>query len=353
MRIAAWPAFENREVNPYNWLLYTALKANQGVEVIEARLLLKKPRRVDILHLHWPESPLNRDVLGFLKGTAFLIYLVFLTKLWGGKVVWTVHNTRPHEGRMPRVFQRALYKFLGWVVDGVIFLSNASRKRAFSEDHMRYVLHKPSAIIPHGHYRDVYPPLLAKSEARNRLGLQGAKAVVLFLGQIRPYKGVDQLLRVFRNLEGEDIRLVVAGRPSSPGDAARLEELRQEDNRITLILRFLPADEVSLFLSAADILVLPYTDITNSGSALLGLSFGVPVLAPRLGSLVELGEWIPELVCLYDPPLSEASLRDALDRFIGCNVSEEVMQRVALLFDWASIAAKTLEFMNSLLGKKE
>src|SRR3546814_12732881 len=75
---------------------------------------------------------------------------------------------------------------------------------------------KPCHIVPHPHYRGAYPNSVTKADARADLGLEPDARVVLFLGQLRPYKNVPALLRAFRRLPDEKLRLVIAGLPANP-----------------------------------------------------------------------------------------------------------------------------------------
>jgi len=129
--------------------------------------------------------------------------------------------------------------------------------------------------------------------ARRLLGLPEQRRVALFLGLIRPYKGVELLLEAFSRVrDRESWFLFVAGEPwSGLGDRLqrKLRELDVEES-VRLDLRWIPEPEVPTMLAAADVLVLPYRSGSQSAVAPIALASGVPVLASAVGGLPEVVE---------------------------------------------------------------
>ncbi len=127
-------------------------------------------------------------------------------------------------------------------------------------------------------------------DARAELGLPPNRRIALFLGLIRPYKGVDVLLDAMALLsEDEDWFLVVAGEPWG-GLRASLEAQASSlglRNRVCLDLKWVPEGDVPRLLAAADILVLPYRAGSQSAVAPLALGAGVPVLSTAVGGVPE------------------------------------------------------------------
>src|SRR5205085_5399609 len=120
-----------------------------------------------------------------------------------------------------------------------------------------------------------------------------------------------------------------------------IESAAQGDARIRLELREIGDDELQLFLNAADLVVLPYERVLNSGSALLALSFGRPVLVPRTGPMADLQAALGDgAVRLYSPPLSSDQLRDALAT--AAPDPAAVVDRLRMQQDWAAIADRTI-----------
>ena len=95
---------------------------------------------------------------------------------------------------------------------------------------------------------------------------------MLHFGLLRPYKNVPLLIERFRQLAGDDHRLLIAGRPYDAAIRRGVERAAAGDARIALRLSWVPPDEVAQLFAACDLVVLPYRRILNSGAALLALS---------------------------------------------------------------------------------
>jgi len=300
------------KVNPYIGLFRDGLAA-AGAQVEESRALapgqLSGSARPDVVHLHWLEGlnlpqPVRmrgarrllnaRAVYEVRRGVrlARLLRQLLAFQAGGGCVATTVHNLDPHEGGglADRWALAALLRR-----GQVVHVHDASTA---AEIERRFGRRTGVAVIPHGHYLAAYPNEVGREAARDRLGLPPDAFVYACLGLLRPYKGLEELLPAFRQLEGEKLRLLVAGRPKSVSYAERLAALAEGDARIRLDPRFVPVDEVQHYLNAADIAVLPYRQITTSGAALLAFSFGLPVIAPAIGAFPNLVA--PERGILYE-----------------------------------------------------
>jgi len=309
LRVLGVPAYRNRTTNPYNALLSQAV-ARAGAVVEEARVRALLGRH-DIVHIHWPEHLFSARsrVRAWAQAVTFVVILSWLR--WRrARVVWTVHNLAAHHARHPRLEAR-MWRWFVRRVDGYIALSRSGREAVVAR--WPVLAPRPGFVIPHGHYRPVYPDTIDRAEARSRLELPPNARVTTFVGAIQPYKNLPALIAAFRGVPGESWRLVVAGRPQ---DRAHREEIvagAGTDPRIRLDFGFVPDDEVQVYLRAADLVVLPYRDILNSGSAILALSFGVPVLVPSAGAMADLREVAgAEWVRTYEGDLTPAVLEAAM-----------------------------------------
>jgi glycosyltransferase involved in cell wall biosynthesis len=146
-------------------------------------------------------------------------------------------------------------------------------------------------VIPFGINNAVPNTRLTPAEARQRLAIQDGKRTILFFGNIAPYKGLEYLIAAFRQVlaRRDDYCLIVAGRPKNCERywTGILETIRADVQKGRLLLRadFIPDEEAEVYFKAADVLVLPYRYIYQSGVLFLGYSFGLPVLAADVGSL--------------------------------------------------------------------
>ena len=191
---------------------------------------------------------------------------------------------------------------------------------------------------------------LARS-ARARLGVPSDRPVIASVGLIRAYKNIPHLIRMFRALE-IDATLLIAGKVSPPSLEDEIRAAAGGDERIVLDLRFMPDQDLPIVLEASDLIVLPYTRIQNSGSAILAASADRPVLVPALGAMKELREQLGrEWVRTFDGELSEDDLAEA----IAWATRPGRPERADLSsLDWDAIAERTLaayqEFRRSSRG---
>lgn len=296
MKILASPAFSNKTVNPYNWLLYKEIQ-RLGHEVCEgACVSFGDLWSIDVWHVHWPEGALgDKNRMMAVRGVGLMLAKALVCKLLRIRIVWTAHNLRPHERNWP-VLEKAFYSIFPRLVDGLVFLSESTRRDGLAR--LPFVPPGKTWVIPHGHYKDVYRCDVSREKAKVILDIPVAGRLFLFFGMIRPYKNVPCLLRAFAETSCNDATLAIVGGVSGHGElAAEIEGLANKDKRVRTDLRFLDPDELACWITASDVVVLPYSDIANSGSALLALSLARPVLAPNKGSMPELqrvvgDEWI-------------------------------------------------------------
>jgi glycosyltransferase involved in cell wall biosynthesis len=143
--------------------------------------------------------------------------------------------------------------------------------------------------VPHPSYAGVYADHVSPAEARHRLGLASDAVVYLVIGGIRAYKGLPELLDAWTALPTDGRRrLVIAGAPIDEPGIPELLSRAADLPDVLVDARKLPADEIQVFLRAADVAVLPYRRALNSGALMLALTFGVPVVVPRGSGLAEI-----------------------------------------------------------------
>lgn len=310
LRVVAWPAEKNRGEQPYNALLTQSLRdAGVTVEEFTARGALSRP---DVWHMHWPDGVLNdRNRLRAARHVLGLLALMQCARMRGTSIVWTVHNLATHDRLYPAM-ERLLWRILPRRVDGFISLSEAGRAAALRR--FPALRRARGFVVPLGHFRGVYPDTVSRTDARMALRLPPDASVVAFVGQVRPYKGVEDLIRRFRELPGDALRLVVAGKPITDRVARDVHLASDRDARIQLRLEFVADADIQLILRAADLIVLPFVEILNSASAMLALSFDRPILVPAAGALEELrdtvgGGWVRT----YSGRLTGAHLLEAVE----------------------------------------
>lgn len=246
--------------NPYLVMLRDAVDAVPGVTVRTFSWRAALTRRADVFHVHWPEILVSgRSPAKALVRQALTVLLVAKLAATRTPIVRTEHNLALPEGISRR--ERALLRWIERRTALWIRLNDDTPARQGV----------PSVTIPHGHYVDWYA-------AGPRPDRQSGRAA--FVGFVRRYKGVEGLLRTFREVPGDDRRLHVAGAPSTPELASRLEDLAAADDRVSLDLRFLDDDDLVDAVRRSELVVLPYREMHNSGGVLTALSLARPVLVP-------------------------------------------------------------------------
>ena len=268
--VGSWPG-RDFKWNSFIGSFGAALEA-AGCEVVDVHDPRKLTKPIDVLHIHWPEQ-----MFWGARGVARLIYRTFgtlraLARLQrsGVKLVWMVHNLQPHDrsgARGPLWF--VLSRRLAAMVDGFMTLSPATVpvvRAAFPA-----LAGKPYAQAWHPAYEVAHGPAARESRPATAYA---------FLGQVRPYKGVAELIRVFSADPNPARSLVIGGEAAPPEFKALVESLAAADPRITLRLERLGDDEMAERAAAADVIVLPFRDYLHSGSMIYALSTGKPVITP-------------------------------------------------------------------------
>lgn len=331
----AWPA--SAPANPYTQLLYAAVR-ELGVEVEEFAPERLARGAYDVWHLHWPDGLLSKP--GPATATAKVATLGAMLELAGARGirrVWTVHNLRAHDQLHPRL-ERRFWPMLTRRLDGYISLSDTVRDQAI--ERFPALRKLPGFVIPIGNLRGAYPARLTRSQARTSLGIAENALVLVHLGQIRRYKNVPRLVAAFSALEDPTAVLLIAGKPHPAAVADEVRDAARHDPRIRASLEFVPDADVHIYLRAADLAVLPYSDIANSASALLSVSYDCPTLAPRKGALPELQRVVGESwLRLYEGELATSTIADALDWAGSPREGSPPLEQL----DWADLARRTVD----------
>ncbi|NDY95301.1 glycosyltransferase [Wenzhouxiangella limi] len=269
--------------NRYQDLLYwgcrrPGIQVEPAADLAALETLVPQAGCANIVHLYWLNAAFNDPGLSFEQAAEHFLRVVRGLKDRGFAVYWTVHNRLNHDCTQPQAEAR-LRAELAEVVDRV-YLHHPLL--AYQLDWL------PDKVRPwlceHGPYVNAFTGGIDRTLARQRLGLAADERVLLWFGQIRPYKGLEDWLPVIleRLAEYGKARLVVAGRISSPEVRDLLE--RYPDQTL-FINRFVPNFELQHLACAADFGLLTYRAILTSGAMFHLYGMGLPVIAPDKGSL--------------------------------------------------------------------
>ena len=285
MPITVYPLPPQLTYSPYLDALYAACDPQEFIidrrsprRSVLTMLFRAHPR---ILHLHFFDAIIQRPskFVTWLRMVAWIMLLMLLR--WRGvKIVWTAHNIEPHECYHPNLAQRTIHHLLKQC--HAVTVHHHATKRALLE---LYGERAPITVIPHGHAVRPFGQLPSRHTARQQLGFDTDTPVFLYLGLIRRYKGIEQLIDAMELLP--HVHMVVAGHPS---DRVYLSELHQMTARrinVTLRPRFLPDQEAAQYLAACNALILPYRQITTSGMLVAAQSAGITCIVPNLPPLLE------------------------------------------------------------------
>lgn len=341
--VDAWPARSNAAHNPFQSLLSDALE-KEGWIVREFSPLRAIFRRSSIWHWHWPDGQFSHGGRSTAWVRLFILILLLLkARLFRTQVIWTAHNLQGHETKHRRVEDR-FWPLFYRSISGIHFISEASRGAALQK--FPTLGNKPYVVTPHGHYKEVFGLPMSKDAARAVLRIDPNTPTVIFCGKIRAYKGVLDLIEAFKNIQDFAVNLVIAG-AASPDEERRVRAAVSGDSRIQLIFKLLSDKEVSTVVSAADLVVLPYKRVTNSGSALLALSLNRPILASNKGSIPELAQRVGQgWVTTYEV-LTAQSITDCLSSAAARSNGAVDLD----FFDWRHIGGQVSALYEKVTGR--
>lgn len=288
-------------------------------------ILITKPR---IFHILW-----NNRFEYFDRTILSAVY-----KLRGHKLVLTAHNiNKARRDGNDTFLNRVTLRLQYWLADHIF----VHTERMAAELQQNFgVPDAKVTTIPFGLNETNPQTDLSRAEARRRVGVDEENHVLLFFGQIAPYKGLEYLVEVVPVLSQSYplVRIVIAGKVKKGADdywlsiQDRIAQLRIERYFVNHI-RFIPNEDVERYFKAADALVLPYVDIFQSGLPFLAYSFGLPVIATDVGALaeeIEIGE--TGFIC---QSRDSASLTAAVFQFLESALFRELETRRPRIISWA------------------
>ena len=329
-----------------------ALKKGSNLLAYYVRLIAyARKARPKIFHILW-----NNRIEWFDRTLLMLYY-----RMLGKKIVLTAHNVNKarrdgRDSRRNRLTLRIQYHLAHHT-----FVHTGKMKEELVKDFG--VRGNAVTVIPYGINNALQPTKLKAAEAKHRLGVSSFEKTILFFGNMRPSKGLDDLLAAFEELQKKDprYRLIVAGRAVKNRDddwRRTRRTLRRLDERGCVILRneFIPDEDVPMYFAAADVLALPYTEIFQSGVLFLGYSFGLPVVATDVGELKEdIVEGRTGFLCR---PRDAESLACTIEKYFASDLFRELESRRPEIREytrsrhsWSEVAGVTHAVYSELAGK--
>ena len=304
-----------------------------------------------IFHILW-----NSKIQLFDRTLLMLYYRVM-----GKKIALTAHNVNQarrdgNDSALNRLTLKLQYRLTDH-----IFVHTQKMKNELVEDFG--VCDRGVTVIRHP-INDAFPNTdLTPAEAKRRLGLRSNEKAILCFGRIKPYKGIEYLLEAFRKLaeRDADYRLIIAGEveKENEGYLNRIKQMISseiERGQTILKAQFIPDEEMEHYLKAADVLVLPYKEIFQSGVLFLSYTFGLPVVATDVGSFrEEIVEGSTGFLCKPGDPEDMASAIEtyfASDLYKNLNVRrQEIVDYANANHSWHAVAELTCKAYAKMLGR--
>ena len=288
-------------INPFNWF-FTALK-------------IRKEKPDLIIYKYW---------IPFFAPCFFTIS--FFVKLFSQtKVLFICDNVIPHEKRFGD-------KFLTKLVFSTVNYFIVQSKTVENDLKLLNKKNKPYKLSPHPLY-NIFGEKVEKQEAINilinefKLNIQKEK-IILFFGFIRKYKGLIYLLDAMPDiLKENNVKLIIAGEfyDDEKPYKEKIKELNLENN-VILLSDFMPDEKVKYFFSACDVLVLPYTDATQSGIVQIAYYYDKPVIVTDVGGLSEVV--IDNKTGIVIKPQSSNEITIAINKFYKENLEEKFSDNI-------------------------
>lgn len=302
-------------------------------------------QKAEVVHQQWASDVDTEPVLWEAMRRRFQTYI---------PLVYTAHNVWPHEAS-PRTEEQ--YKALYTHPDRIVVHGKTLQRQIITE---AAVPERKVSVIPLGNYHHLAAaaPAVPAAEARTCLGLPANAKVILFLGYIRFYKGLDVLLLAFERLlcrTGGPYRLLVVGSLSDAdwdhslyGGLCRSLKIA---DAVQVQQTYVPTEDFGLYFAAADAVCCPYRDGSQSAALQLAYSYRKPVVATTVGSLPE--SVVEGQTGLLVRPEEPDELADALETILSdperCRqMGEYAYQWAAEELSWDKIAQRTLRLYHEL-----
>jgi glycosyltransferase involved in cell wall biosynthesis len=303
--------------------------------------------RPGIFHILW------NNKFDLFDRTVLMAYY----RLLGKKIVFTAHNVNAGSRDANDSFMNRLTLKIQYRLSEHIFVHTQIMKQELIS---RFGVPPDRAtVIPFGINNTVPNTRLTPADARRRLGIGPDDRAVLFFGNIAPYKGLEYLVAAFIELEKKSPghRLIIAGRIKECDEYwNRIHETISSSglsDRVIQRIEYIPDEDTELYFKAADVLLLPYTHIFQSGVLFLGYSFGLPTIAADVGSLKdEIVEGTTGFVC---PPMNPAALLNAIRYYFSSdlyrnldNHRKKIMEYANQRYSWSNVAMTTTRIYSNL-----
>lgn len=286
------------------------------------------------------------------------ILLMLYYKLLGKKITFTAHNVNAGKRDANDTWLNRFSLRVQYALTDHIFVHSDKMKSELALEFR--VPENKISVIPFGINNTVLNTDLSPHEAKRRLGLNGDHKTILFFGNISPYKGLEYLVAAFDEILKRDrsYRLMIAGRRKGAEDYwNRIEETIAHNGvgeRVIARIEYVPDEETELYFKAADVLVLPYTRVFQSGVLFLGYGFGLPAIVADVASLKE--EIVEGETGFVFRPQDSSDLAKTIEKFFSSELFRNLQSRRPRIkeyanerYSWDKVATITKSVYSNLL----
>lgn len=353
MKIGILP--HSTSTNPYLHLSCEALNS-VGAEIVPCSYnsvlpisSIVRDMNLDALIIEWAHSFYTSKNLGRTLTKSFLGELdrriIRKRKI---PIIWNIHNLHRHDKKF-RLIEKYNFKKLIYEVDAVrVFHKGALN---IIEEYFQIVFDKEVLIAPQGNYIEYYNNSITRKQARKKLSVPESDLILLIFGGIRKGKGIVEFTRSFINADVDNTRLLIAGPIIDKSVGDEISNIIKMNSRITLFNNYIPDNQVQDYFNASDLFVIPYENILNSGAAILGMSFGKPILANDIPSLKFILS--SKFTTFFNLSDSNELREILLDTSIhNLEKKGQIAKSHAMTFDWKYSANKIFNLLNDLKTRK-
>jgi D-inositol-3-phosphate glycosyltransferase len=285
--------------------------------------------------------------------------LMLCYKLLGKRLVFTAHNVNAGKrDSSDSWLNRISLKIQYHLSDHIFVHTNGMKNELVVE--FRVPKDKVT-VIPFGINNTVPNSRLSTTEAKRQLGVNDGDKTMLFFGNIAPYKGLEHLVAAFCQLLGTDrvYRLLIVGKPKGAinyWNGIRRTIFRTGiGDRVIEKIEYVPDETIELYFNAADVLILPYTHVFQSGVLFLGYSFGLPAIAADVGDLRE--QIIQGRTGFVCQPRDSFDLARTIDKYFESELFRDLESRRLEIkeyanerYSWNKVAAITTAVYSNLVS---
>lgn len=309
------------------------LKDDNLKNIFSALRLIDHSDSLNTLHIQWPTVLYGSK---FAFKSLFLIIrnisiLLILKKFYNFHIIWTVHNNYSHD------YPNALVDKIGTLMVFCMADRIICQQKKTAEEYKKIHPKKSIHFIPHGNYIDKYGHISKRNvELRRSFGFSDEDIVFISLGAITPYKLNEKIIEAVQHVRTKrrNLKLIIVGK----GNPAYVQSLlKYIDDGIVIKNIFVQDKDIPAYLACADYSIFYYDQSEmTSGSIILSLSYGVPVITRNIPAS-EIINSSNGYVFNSDSELEKILLGVSVNRFDNMNIINTIKEH-----DWISVARQTI-----------